>query len=44
MLTLISLFASVTQVTVPDSGATGYLLGIALLAVGLVARFVKNRK
>jgi hypothetical protein len=44
MLSLIPTLASISPVPVPDSGATGYLLGLALLATGLVARFVKNRK
>lgn len=29
---------------VPDSGMTGLMLGAAILAVGVFARFVKNRK
>ncbi|MGH7959225.1 MAG: VPDSG-CTERM sorting domain-containing protein, partial [Opitutaceae bacterium] len=29
---------------VPDSGATGLLLGLGILSLGLVARAVKNRK
>ena len=44
MATLILSLATVTQVPVPDSGATGYLLGASILALGIAARFLKNRK
>ncbi len=40
---LTPLLASVVQ-AVPDSGSTGLLLGLGLVAVGLVARFIKNRR
>jgi hypothetical protein len=33
-----------TAVTVPDSGVTGLLLGGSILALGVVARLMKNRK
>lgn len=38
-----SVLASVAQ-SVPDTGSTGLLLGLGILATGLVARFLKNRK
>jgi len=44
---LFHLFASgvfVPPTDVPDSGMTGLLLGAGILALGLFARFVKNRK
>jgi hypothetical protein len=44
MLLFTTALASVSAVPVPDSGPTGFLLGLALLATGLVARFIKNRK
>jgi hypothetical protein len=44
MSSLITVLATDIPIAVPDSGATGYLLGLALLATGLVARFIKNRK
>lgn len=31
-------------VNVPDSGPTGLLLGIAILSLGIAARFYNNRK
>jgi hypothetical protein len=30
--------------SVPDTGSTGLLLGLGILSLGLVARFIKNRK
>ncbi len=30
--------------SVPDSGSTGLLLGLGILATGLIARYIKNRK
>jgi len=36
--------ASIAPTNVPDSGMTGLLLGAGILALGLFARFVKNRK
>jgi hypothetical protein len=30
--------------TVPDSGATSLLLGLGILALGIAARLIKNRK
>jgi hypothetical protein len=45
MLSIItSILASTVQVTVPDSGSAGLLLGLGLLGLGVVARFLKNRK
>jgi hypothetical protein len=41
---LIGVIASVVGVSVPDSGITGYLLGLSIVSLGLVARFLKNRK
>jgi|GEM_PF-2151982 len=29
---------------VPDTGATGLLLGLAVIALGAIAKFAKNRK
>lgn len=29
---------------VPDSGSTGLLFGLGILATGLIARYLKNRK
>ncbi len=43
MTTILALLAT-TVPTVPDSGSTGFLLGLALLATGVAARLVKNRK
>jgi hypothetical protein len=31
-------------VAVPELGSTGLLLGLGILGVGFVARFLKNRK
>jgi hypothetical protein len=47
MLTLSTLILTIIAVdvsNVPDSGVTGLLLGGSVLAVGMIARFVKNRK
>jgi hypothetical protein len=30
--------------SVPEYGSTGLLLGLGILSLGLVARFLKNRK
>jgi hypothetical protein len=30
--------------SVPDSGSTGILFGLGILATGLIARYLKNRK
>ena len=30
--------------TVPDTGATALLLGIAVIGLGAIARFTKNKK
>jgi hypothetical protein len=43
MIALCSLVASIAQ-PVPDTGATALMLGGGLLGLGLLARFVKNRK
>ena len=32
------------DVPVPDSGATGLLLGVAVLGLGLAVRYFKNKK
>jgi hypothetical protein len=29
---------------VPDDGVTGFLLGLGILSLGIVARFLKTRK
>jgi hypothetical protein len=39
-----AILASNLPVSVPDSGATGVLLGAAVISIGLLARFLKNRK
>ncbi|MBL9193175.1 MAG: hypothetical protein JNJ82_12550 [Opitutaceae bacterium] len=39
-----AILASAPPIPVPDSGATGVLLGTAVISVGLLARFLKNRK
>ena len=44
MSALILTLATVNPVPVPDSGATGYLVGLGILALGITARFIKNRK
>jgi uncharacterized membrane protein YhhN len=44
MISTLALLLASTAVTVPDNGATGWLLGIGLLATGLAARLMKNRK
>lgn len=42
---LVQILATATTVPqVPDSGSTGLLLGLGILATGLVARYLKNRK
>ena len=40
---LVSVFASVPQ-AVPDVGPSGLLLGLGILSLGLVAKFVKSRR
>lgn len=46
METIISILASNIDSTVnaPDTGATGLLLGLAVIALGAIARFAKNKK
>jgi len=44
MASSLCLILASTPVAVPDSGISGFLLGIGLLSVGIVARLVKNRK
>ncbi len=44
MSTLLPILASTVPTTVPDSGSTGLLLGLGVLAIGAVARLVKNKK
>ncbi len=39
-----SILSTITPVTVPDSGSAGILLGLGVLTLGVVARFIKNRK
>ncbi|MGK0237630.1 MAG: hypothetical protein ACI92G_001090 [Candidatus Pelagisphaera sp.] len=41
---LISILASQIEANAPDSGATALLLGIAVIGLGAVARFTKNKK
>lgn len=39
------LLASVSVIpTVPDTGATSLLLGVSVISLGVLARFLKNRK
>lgn len=42
LITLLSI--APPPVTVPDLGSTGVLLGLGVLAIGAVARLVKNKK
>lgn len=44
MLSSLCTVLATNFVPVPDSGATGFLLGAAVIGAGLIARFVKNRK
>lgn len=44
METLVNFLATAQPDNVPDSGATGLLLGLAVIGLGAVARFVKTRK
>jgi hypothetical protein len=41
---LVTVLASVPTVTVPDSGTTIAIVSGGILSVGLLARFLKNRK
>ena len=41
---LISILATSQTIIIPDTGATALLLGIAVIGLGAVARFTKNKK
>jgi hypothetical protein len=42
MITSLALIIG-SVVTVPDTGSSGFILGIALLSLGVAARLIKNR-
>ena len=41
---ILIVLASAPLPTVPDSGSAGLLLGLGILSLGLVARYLKIRK
>jgi len=44
METLVTILATLPPENVPDSGATGLLLGLAVIGLGAIARYAKTRK
>ena len=44
MLATLSSVIATSVVNVPDNGLTALMLGGSVLSLGLIARFVKNRK
>jgi hypothetical protein len=44
MFTALTAILATNLPSVPDSGSTGLLLGLGILATGIVARVIKNRK
>ena len=44
MIAILGFVLASAVAPVPDAGSSGILFGAGILAIGLVARFLKNRK
>ncbi|MGH7959224.1 MAG: hypothetical protein ACREH8_19765 [Opitutaceae bacterium] len=44
MSAAIAVIIATGSISVPDTGPSGFLIGLALLSLGIVARLINNRK